>query len=252
MSSRRGPLTSNPHAANSPLRAPSALLQNAKAKRSYANAQREEAYGQPPPIKKQVLEDGTGRAVRSPSKLPRSQQLPQRTAGQITGRPPIKERTTSRLPTVSKTVQDDEHKEVWKKHYRAKFPKMVFYFESIPDDVRAKLTKRVTYLGAVSLLPSSRYCSLTHQLLVPRAILLEHCDPRHHYATHPERAIRVPSSRRTRAGAGAGRAAADYQSVAARPKPGCSTQASLRVPQRPIKVSTDLGPNQAEPSSSQQ
>jgi regulatory subunit for Cdc7p protein kinase len=150
MSSRRGPLTSNPHAANSPLRAPSALFQNGKVKRSYANTQREETYGQPPPIKKQALEDGTSRAVRSPSKLPRSQQLPQRTASQVAGRPPIKERTTSRLPTVSRTVQDDEHKEVWKKHYRAKFPKMVFYFESIPDDVRAKLTKRVIYLGAVS------------------------------------------------------------------------------------------------------
>lgn len=37
---------------------------------------------------------------------------------------------------------------MWKKHHRAKFPKMVFYFESIPDDIRARLTKRVTYLGA--------------------------------------------------------------------------------------------------------
>ncbi|KIE03739.1 G1/S regulator, partial [Metarhizium majus ARSEF 297] len=145
MSSRRVPLTSNPNVANSPLRGPGSLHAYAKQKRSYANVQREEAYGQPPPVKKQVLEDGTQRAVRSPSKAPRAQVVVQRSSTRLV----TKDRTTRTTQASARTVQDvDTEKEVWKKHHRAKFPKMVFYFESIPDDIRAKLTKRVNYLGA--------------------------------------------------------------------------------------------------------
>ncbi|KID93055.1 G1/S regulator [Metarhizium guizhouense ARSEF 977] len=145
MSSRRVPLTSNPNVANSPLRGPGSLHAYAKQKRSYANVQREEAYGQPPPVKKQVLEDGTQRAVRSPSKAPRTQVVVQRSSTRLV----TKDRTTRTTQASARTVQDvDTEKEVWKKHHRAKFPKMVFYFESIPDDIRAKLTKRVNYLGA--------------------------------------------------------------------------------------------------------
>ncbi|KAK9440718.1 Zinc finger, DBF-type [Metarhizium brunneum] len=145
MSSRRVPLTSNPNVANSPLRGPGSLHAYAKQKRSYANVQREEAYGQPPPVKKQVLEDGTQRAVRSPSKAHRTQVVVQRSSTRLVA----KDRATRTTQASTRTVQDvDTEKEVWKKHHRAKFPKMVFYFESIPDDIRAKLTKRVNYLGA--------------------------------------------------------------------------------------------------------
>ncbi|KAK2613069.1 Cdc7p-Dbf4p kinase complex regulatory subunit [Conoideocrella luteorostrata] len=145
MSSRRVPLSSNPNVVNSPLRGHSTLNAYAKQKRSYANVQREEAYGQPPPVKKQALENGSQRAVRSPSKTSRTQVLVQRSAA----RPTLKDRATKSTQNAPRTVQDvDTEKEVWKKHHRAKFPKMVFYFESIPDDIRAKLAKRVTYLGA--------------------------------------------------------------------------------------------------------
>lgn len=146
MNSRRAPLANNPNVINSPLRGPSALAGFGKPKRSYATIQREEPYGQPPPVKKQVLENGTQRAVRSPTKpVARPQVLLQR----ATARSTISQ-GASRIPTNSRSGQDVEtEKEVWKKHHRAKFPKMVFYFESIPDDIRAKLTKRVTYLGAV-------------------------------------------------------------------------------------------------------
>ncbi|KAI5467703.1 Dfp1/Him1, central region-domain-containing protein [Mariannaea sp. PMI_226] len=144
MSSRRGPLTNNPNVANSPLRGASTLAAYAKTKRSYANIQREEPYGQPPPLKKQVLDNGSQRAVRSPTRSTRSQVVVQRAPT----RTMTKERS-SRTTSASRTPQDaDNEKEMWKKHHRAKFPKMVFYFESIPDDIRARLTKRVTYLGA--------------------------------------------------------------------------------------------------------
>ncbi|KAB8293865.1 hypothetical protein EYC80_009344 [Monilinia laxa] len=36
----------------------------------------------------------------------------------------------------------------WQKHYRKSFPKFVFYFESIPEEVRLKYTKQVLALGA--------------------------------------------------------------------------------------------------------
>lgn len=144
MSSRRGPLTNNPNVANSPLRGASALAGYAKQKRSYATVQREETYGQPPPLKKQVLDNGVQRAVRSPTRSTRSQVLVQRGVT----RPSTKERASR--PASTATSRDlDTEKEAWKRHHRAKFPKMVFYFESIPDDVRARLTKRVNYLGAV-------------------------------------------------------------------------------------------------------
>ena len=166
MSSRRGPLTSNPNVANSPLRpagATSLAATYAKQKRSHATMQREEPYGQHPPSKKQAVESSLAqRLARSPSKLPRSQVLVQRgVSAASTTRAVTKERPSKPSTVVKPSNQDDNHdKEVWKKHYRAKFPKMVFYFESIPDDVRAKLTKRVTYLGAVrlSLVASCHSC----------------------------------------------------------------------------------------------
>ena len=145
MSVRRGPLTNNPNVANSPLRGASALAGYAKQKRSYATVQREEPYGQPPPLKKQVLDAASQRVNRSPSRSTRNQVLVQRG----TTRPAVKDRTV-RTTATTRVAQDvDNEKEAWKRHHRAKFPKMVFYFESIPDETRARLTKRVTYLGAV-------------------------------------------------------------------------------------------------------
>ncbi|OAA74289.1 Regulatory subunit Dfp1/Him1, central region [Akanthomyces lecanii RCEF 1005] len=146
MASRRVPLSNNPNVANSPLRGASALAAYAKQKRSHATIQREEPYGQAPPAKKQALDNGSARVIRSPSKLPRSQTMSRGTAAAIT-RPVVRDRQ-ARPGSTSKPHDAENEKEVWKRHHRAKFPKMVFYFESIPDDVRAKLIKRVAYLGA--------------------------------------------------------------------------------------------------------
>ncbi|KAJ6437816.1 G1/S regulator NimO [Purpureocillium lavendulum] len=154
MSSRRAPLTSNPNVANSPLRAPSTLSGYAKQKRSYATVQREEAYGQPPPVKKQALEHGS-RAVRSPSKATAATASTSRThvlvqrGGTARSTMAPRDRVSRAAPATQSTRTGQEaDTQVWRSHYKAKFPKMVFYFESIPDDVRAKLVKRVTYFGA--------------------------------------------------------------------------------------------------------
>ncbi|KAL0934261.1 G1-S regulator (Dfp1/Him1) [Colletotrichum truncatum] len=136
MSTRRTPLSSNPNVANSPLRAASALAQ-AKQKRSHANIQREELYGQPPPLKKQVIENTGSRQLRSPSKLTKPSQLPQRVA-----RPITKERSTHHDDANVEKIRQ------WQAEYRGRFPKMVFYFESIPEDQRAKLSRHAMSLGA--------------------------------------------------------------------------------------------------------
>ncbi|WYZ35577.1 hypothetical protein EsH8_X_000224 [Colletotrichum jinshuiense] len=136
MSTRRTPLSSNPNVANSPLRAASALAQ-AKQKRSYANMQREEPYGQPPPFKKQVVENAGSRQLRSPSKITKPSQLPQRVA-----RPITKERSTHHDDTNVERIRQ------WQAEYRGRFPKMVFYFDSIPEDQRAKLSRHAMSLGA--------------------------------------------------------------------------------------------------------
>ncbi|KAF7548768.1 hypothetical protein G7046_g8554 [Stylonectria norvegica] len=151
MSSRRGPLTNNTTIANSPLRGASALAGLAKPKRSYATIQREESYGQPPPLKKQVLDNGNPRAVRSPPRstsTSRTQTLVQRGIARAATKAcllrPVQSASTSRNAAQNAETE----KEAWRKHHRAKFPKMVFYFDSIPDDLRAKLLRRITYLGA--------------------------------------------------------------------------------------------------------
>ncbi|KAF4808510.1 Hsk1-interacting molecule 1 [Colletotrichum siamense] len=137
MSTRRTPLSSNPNVANSPLRSASALAL-AKQRRSHANIQREELYGQPPPLKKQVVENTASRHQRSPSKIAKPSQLPQRVA-----RPVTKERSTHHHDdaNVDKIRQ-------WQAEYRGRFPKMVFYFDSVAEDQRAKLSRHAMSLGA--------------------------------------------------------------------------------------------------------
>jgi regulatory subunit for Cdc7p protein kinase len=38
----------------------------------------------------------------------------------------------------------------WQRHYRKAFPQFVFYFDSIPEDVRRRFSRQVIALGAVS------------------------------------------------------------------------------------------------------
>ncbi|SPO02685.1 related to DBF4 - regulatory subunit for Cdc7p protein kinase [Cephalotrichum gorgonifer] len=135
-STRRVPLSNNANAANSPLRAT-----NSKVKRSYATIQREEPYGQPPPLKKQMLENGSHRAApltsQSRTRAPVQAQRPR----------PKAPATTAESAAHYQRIQERDLVS-WQKQYRARFPRMVFYFDSVSDDVRAKLVKLITYLGA--------------------------------------------------------------------------------------------------------
>lgn len=145
-SSRRAPLSSNPNAANSPLRGAAS-----KVKRSYATLQREEQYGQPPPLKKQMLENGSHRASRSPT------HVRTRPAQQTTRPKPKAPSTATESTQYQKPQEKDRDLVSWQKQYRARFPRMVFYFDSVPDDVRARLVKLIVHLGAVSRLALPPY-----------------------------------------------------------------------------------------------
>lgn len=50
---------------------------------------------------------------------------------------------------ASRTRNVDETLRQWQRYYRKAFPTFVFYFESIPGDVRQKCVRQIMGLGAV-------------------------------------------------------------------------------------------------------
>ncbi|KAF3762007.1 hypothetical protein M406DRAFT_334044 [Cryphonectria parasitica EP155] len=147
MSSRRVPLSSNPNVANSPIRSQSSALasvlgKHRQQKRAYASVQREEHYGQPPPTKKKLLNDGTEQPLRSPV---RQVKVIRRDLSRA-----YKDEKISQASISKVAQQEDEAARVqrWKEATRHSFPSYVFYFESCPAEQRSKLVKQLTQLGA--------------------------------------------------------------------------------------------------------
>lgn len=171
MSSRRVPLSSNPNAANSPYRAvAAAAVKQTLQKRSHATTQREEAYSQQPPAKKQMVQT-------QPMKTP-TRQSSQAPEGRVFTRKSnssqanafarrleaVRTRPVQQVQAkVDKASEDTNLEKVkeWQKHYRRVFPKFVFYFESIPEDLRIRYAKQVTALGAVSSPRLQTYVEIT-------------------------------------------------------------------------------------------
>lgn len=101
-------------------------------------------YAQPPPLKKQMLEASAQRQqLRSPQKTYKQSSIPQRT-----GRPVVRDRPAQQ-PRQSQDDSNIERIRQWQMEYHARFPKMVFYFESISEELRVKLSKQAISLGAV-------------------------------------------------------------------------------------------------------
>lgn len=160
MSTRRAPLVDVPNATNSPHRP---MIVPSKRSR-YASNQIDIPYGQPPP-KKQAVE-GTDPEARSPT---RPRPAPNATDSKLfsrrtnNGQPSAFERKlvaardkekqsqlrTSRHEKPSAETLDNIRQ--WQRHYRKAFPSFVFYFDSIPEEIRAKFSRQVTALGAVSV-----------------------------------------------------------------------------------------------------
>lgn len=157
MSTRR-PLANVPNATNSPRAGP------VPAKRA-RSGQIEIPYGQPPP-KKQAI-NSVEHDARSPTRNKstvnggnESRLFSRRSNNAIPSAfekklvaAREKERQSQPKGTKSEKPSADTLDSIrqWQKHYRKVFPQFVFYFDSIPDDIRRKFCRQVVALGAVSL-----------------------------------------------------------------------------------------------------
>lgn len=135
-------------------------------KRSYNAVQRDDVLGQPP-AKKLVLDAAAAtprdRLLKSPSQSRASRiqagassqlhQPQKRTISSSYESKLAKERAIRQQQAQNNDQTDTQRKledlRQWQRHHRMRFPNYVFYFESIPDDVRAKLVKQIVSLGAV-------------------------------------------------------------------------------------------------------
>lgn len=148
-STRRIPLASNQNAANSPVHKSNSALATAfskqrHTKRAYASLQREEPYGQPPPAKKQLLNDGTEKASKSPVRQVK-----------IVRRDPTRsyrddKAALEKAPKPSQLEDERARVQQWQQVTRRNFPGFVFYFESVSSEQSAKIVKQLVHLGAVS------------------------------------------------------------------------------------------------------
>ncbi|CAI7645103.1 unnamed protein product [Penicillium glandicola] len=151
MATRR-PLANVPNATNSPHRV--GLLPVKRARPT----QMEIPYGQPPP-KKQVMENienetrsTTCQTTNTDSKLfarrsnngnPSAFEKKLVAAREKERQPQVKLVKAEKAPadTMDSIRQ-------WQRHYRKAFPQFVFYFDSIPEDVRRRFSRQVIALGA--------------------------------------------------------------------------------------------------------
>ena len=172
MSNRRVPLGDVPNAANSPFRSVAAAT--FKRSRDQSEAQEDLTYDLQPRAKRQALEDGRINLRISPRK-----QTLQSAEGRIFSKRSINAQPTpferkllasakenKNIQRVEERIEQRVQQRVekqgkashealedirqWQRHYKRSFPTFVFYFESVPEEVRVKCSKWIRSLGAVS------------------------------------------------------------------------------------------------------
>ncbi|KAJ2906499.1 dfp1 him1 [Zalerion maritima] len=153
MAARRAPLSSNPNAANSPIRPSHSLL--SKNGRTYAGSRlAERDPHQQPPAKKQALNNGGQRhlSYRDAHHL-----VDHRSRNSTYDAKISRERSRIHHDRVGNatasghqklTEGDLDNLRQWQNHHRAKFPKFVFYFEKVPETDRYNCKKQLSALGA--------------------------------------------------------------------------------------------------------
>ena len=208
MANRRLPLANNPNAANSPFRNVAPV--SGKRTRAQATDARDLLQGQPP-LKKQVIDLGNDENtaprsftrhslgekeaenkvfMRKPSNAPMTA-LERKLVAARERKPaqPQVQQHEEKSPEKKKSNDSLENIRQWQRHYKKAFPQFVFYFESVPDDVRRKISLQVQSLGAVS--PTRGCVSLPPGSLTSsaerREVLLEISYPCRHHAKHPPR-----------------------------------------------------------------
>lgn len=148
--SRRAPLADIPNAVNSPNRAVPQI--GTKRGRSHAADQRELAYGQPPPAKRQLLQTEDQEARRNALLQKTSSQPPtalQRKLEAVRETQQRQPKPAEKAAKVAHTNLEDIRQ--WQRHYRKVFPQITFYFDNVPEDVRERVKRQVKMLGAVSI-----------------------------------------------------------------------------------------------------
>ena len=162
MSIRRIALADVPNAANSPFRAVAAAA--GKRSRSKAADQEELVYEQQPPPKRRALSSQLS-TLRTPPKkqplqLPEGRVFDKRSINKqptdferklLAAKAKIAQEKAPKQEKASASTRAVENLKTWQIHYRKAFPTFMFYFESIPDDVRIKCLRQIASLGAVSL-----------------------------------------------------------------------------------------------------
>ncbi|KAL8810840.1 MAG: hypothetical protein Q9200_002264 [Gallowayella weberi] len=164
MSNRRAPLSSVPHAVNSPFRPHGAQV----SKRPRQQLDQEDyGYDQQPPNKKSATGDGR-LAPRTPPQKQSLQQAEARVFGKRPGNPQPTAFERRLLEAKNRNVKDVQEKvheprlertgrstvetfegiRQWQKHYRKVFPTFVFYFESVAEETRARHAKFIRAFGA--------------------------------------------------------------------------------------------------------
>lgn len=192
MTSRRIPLANNPNAANSPFRAVPSVA--GKRTRAQSNDPREAISGQPP-SKKQALELDNDENVGA-RQFTRQSHNEKEAENRVFTRKPSNAPMTalerkllaSREKKIGNPMQIDKSPEKsrrpgdglenirqWQRHYKKAFPQFVFYFESVPDDVRRKMSQQVQMLGAVCCRLAWSSGILTDVVAERRKVLFEVC-----------------------------------------------------------------------------
>ncbi|KAJ5513257.1 Regulatory subunit Dfp1/Him1 central region [Penicillium fimorum] len=180
MATRR-PLANVPNATNSPRRA-ELVLKRARPTRV------EIPHGQPPP-KRQAMENieyeprsTTCQTTNTDSKLfarrsnngnPSAFEKKLVAAREKERQPPVKHVRVEKAP-----VDTMDSIRQWQRHYRKAFPQFVFYFDSIPEDVRRRFSRQVIALGARE---EKFFSRLVTHVVTSRAIPPESATP-----TEPE------------------------------------------------------------------
>jgi regulatory subunit for Cdc7p protein kinase len=176
MNSRRAPLRDAPNSVlNSPLRGASTALVGAKRSRPFALDQRDLAYQQGPPIKKQAVDLDAG----DPKGLLRKTGHNPPTALQRKLEA-VRDARDARAPRAEAVKKQPPRGDVdtirqWQRHYKKVFPGIKFYFDNIPGDIHTKLSSQVRSLGAVCIsYPAFLLLSLT-KIVVERGSFLFQC-----------------------------------------------------------------------------
>jgi regulatory subunit for Cdc7p protein kinase len=152
MANRRVPLASLHNATNSPMRAAAI---GGKRQRSHASEQRDLTYGQPPA--KKLMVEGDDADARRSGLIRRSAAPPTALTKKLEAARehkvvpktvvPKTTRPNTRGPEV--VASNFETIRNWQRHYRKLFPQFVFWFESVPDDIKSKVSRQAQILGSV-------------------------------------------------------------------------------------------------------